>query len=349
MSRLEISGVHVAYGKGRRAAEIVAGVTLAVRPGQIVGLVGESGCGKSTLARAAVGLLRPSAGTVTFGGRPVTPLGHRARHVSLLPLQMVFQNPYACLSPRRRIGDQIGDGFRDDDGGSGGSGSRSHSRSRRAAELLELVGLPPSLRERYPHQMSGGQRQRAALAAALAPSPEVLVLDEPFASLDVSGQAQLARLLTDLSGELGVGMLLISHDLGIVKQIADELYVMYLGTIVEHGPTLELWRSARHPYTRALIAAIPHADGSGRIPEALAGDVGDPRTPPPGCRFHPRCPYSVEECETRPPPLTEVLPGRAAACWRHEDVAASADSPTTEEKPAGPSTGPITILKKEDR
>ena len=315
MTRLAVRDLRVAHGRGRHAVEVVAGVSLTVEPGQIAGLVGESGCGKSTLARAAVGLLAPTAGTVVLGDAAVAPLGRRARAEHLLALQMVFQNPYACLNPRRRIGDQIADGLR------GALGPAQ--RAARVDELLETVGLAPAMRTRFPHQFSGGQRQRIAIAAALAPEPEVVVLDEPFASLDASGQAQLANLLTRLARELSVGMLVISHDLGIVQQIADTLYVMYLGTIVERGPTAELWREPHHPYTRALIGAIPHPDGAGAIPEVLPGDVGDPRTPPPGCRFYPRCPFAVEACAAKPPPLAEVLPGRAAACWRHETVAST--------------------------
>ena len=310
MSRLVVSDLRVSHGRGRHAIEVVAGVSLTVEPGQIVGLVGESGCGKSTLARTAVGLHAPTAGSVEFDGAPVPPLGRRARAERLLPLQMVFQNPYACLNPRRRIGDQIADGVRGAD-----------DPTRRVDELLEVVGLDAAMRTRFPHQFSGGQRQRIAIAAALAAQPDVVLLDEPFASLDASGQAQLANLLTRLSRELGVGMLLISHDLGIVQQIADVLYVMYLGAIVESGPTHALWREPHHPYTRALIGAIPHPDGAGTIPEVLPGDVGNPRTPPSGCRFHPRCPFAVQACTQEPPPLAEVLPGRSAACWRHEAVA----------------------------
>lgn len=307
MSALELRDVAVDYerrGGGRIRA--VAQASLVVEPGRIIGLVGESGCGKSTLARAAVGLVPVAGGTIRFKGDDVTPLRRRARPRSLVRLQLVFQNPYSSLNPRRTVGSQIADGLR--------TNSRAE-RTARVRELCELVGLSPLVARRYPHEFSGGQRQRIAIARALAVDPAVIVLDEPLASLDASAQAQLANLLTSLSREVGVGQLLISHDLAIVRHIADAVTVMYLGKVVEAGPTLPVWRQPLHPYTRALIGAIPRADGTGWLPETIAGEVPDPAHPPSGCRFHPRCPSAFDRCSVEEPPLLRLGEERASACW----------------------------------
>jgi peptide/nickel transport system ATP-binding protein len=307
---LELRDVEVVYERrGRERVRAVAGASLTVERGQIVGLVGESGCGKSSLARAAVGLTRPSAGTVVFEGREVTPLTRRARPRELARLQMVFQNPYSSLNPRRKVGSQLGDALDALDL------APRRGRRARVEELLDLVGLVPSAATRYPHQFSGGQRQRIAVARALAANPSVLVLDEPLASLDASAQAQVANLLVDLSRELELSLLLISHDLAIVRHVADVVSVMYLGLMVETGPTQPLWSVPFHPYTEALIGAVPHPDGRGFLPEALPGEVPDPAHPPVACRFHPRCPYAFDRCRQVDPPLLRVASGRTAACW----------------------------------
>ncbi|MGZ4334728.1 MAG: ABC transporter ATP-binding protein [Gaiellaceae bacterium] len=306
MSVLELHDVVVDYhGRGGRV-RAVAGASLSVERGRIVGLVGESGCGKSTLARAAVGLVAATSGTVTFEGRPVSALGRRARPADLVRLQLVFQNPYSSLNPRRTVGSQVADGIR---------GAERGGPEARVRELLELVGLPANALLRYPHEFSGGQRQRIAIARALAADPSVIVLDEPLASLDASAQAQLANLLGRLARELEVGLLLISHDLAIVRHVADDVSVMYLGRMVETAPTVPLWERPAHPYSEALIAAVPRADGAGTLPESLPGEVPDPARPPTGCRFHPRCPYAFDRCPTEEPPLVELTAGRAAACW----------------------------------
>jgi oligopeptide/dipeptide ABC transporter ATP-binding protein len=303
MSALELHDVVVDYhGRGGRV-RAVAGASIAVERGRIVGLVGESGCGKSTLARAAVGLVPLAGGDVVFEGRPVTALRRRARPAELVRLQLVFQNPYSSLNPRRTIGSQLADGIR-------GGGKEARVR-----ELLELVGLPANAIARFPHEFSGGQRQRMAIARALAADPSVIVLDEPLASLDASAQAQLANLLVHLSRELEVGLLLISHDLAIVRHVADDVSVMYLGRMVETAPTDPLWRQPAHPYTEALTAAVPRADGAGVLPESLPGEVPDPAHPPSGCRFHPRCPYAFERCPVEEPPLLVLTAERSAACW----------------------------------
>ncbi len=305
MNGLELRDVVVDYhGRDGVAVRAVAGASLAVEPGQVVGLVGESGCGKSTLARAAVGLVPTAAGSVTFAGAQVTPLTRRARPRALVRLQLVFQNPYSSLNPRRTVGSQVGDGI-----------ALRGGRDARVRELLELVGLPAAAATRFPHEFSGGQRQRVAIARALAADPAVIVLDEPLASLDASAQAQLANLLGELARDLGLGLLLISHDLAIVRHVADAVSVMYLGRIVETSATPPLWALPAHPYSEALIAAVPHADGSGLLPEALPGEVPDPARPPSGCRFHPRCPYAFERCSREEPALVELRGLRSAACF----------------------------------
>ena len=303
MSALELEDVVVDYNGRDGRVRAVAGASVSVDRGRIVGLVGESGCGKSTLARAAVGLVAPTSGSVAFEGRKVSPLGRRARPHDLVRLQLVFQNPYSSLNPRRTVGSQIADG------------APGGARDARVRELLELVGLPANAVARYPHEFSGGQRQRIAIARALAADPTVIVLDEPLASLDASAQAQLANLLVRLSRELDLGLLLISHDLAIVRHVADHVSVMYLGRMVETAPTAELWEQPAHPYTEALIAAVPRADGAGLLPQSLPGEVPNPAHPPSGCRFHPRCPYAFDRCPAEEPPLMALTSTRAAACW----------------------------------
>jgi oligopeptide/dipeptide ABC transporter ATP-binding protein len=307
---LELRDVEVVYERrGRERVRAVAGASLSLERGQIIGLVGESGCGKSSLARAAVGLVRPAAGHVIFEGREVTPLTRRARPRALARLQMVFQNPYSSLNPRRKVGSQLADALDALDI------TPRRGRRARVEELLDLVGLPATAAARYPHQFSGGQRQRIAVARALAAEPSVLVLDEPLASLDASAQAQLANLLVDLSRRLSLSLLLISHDLAIVRHVADVVSVMYLGVMVETGPTQSLWSVPLHPYTEALIGAVPSPDGLGVLPDALPGEVPDPARPPVACRFHPRCPYAFERCWSEDPVMLESAPGRSAACW----------------------------------
>ncbi|MCC5578324.1 ABC transporter ATP-binding protein [Microtetraspora sp. AC03309] len=286
---------------GRPVVRAVAGASLSVAAGEVVGLVGESGCGKSTLARAVCGIGRPASGTIAFEGRPVKPLGLRRRDRALTGVQMVFQDPYASLNPRRRVGDQIADGLR-----------AAADTSTTPADLLDRVGLPREFATRYPHEFSGGQRQRIAIARALAARPSLLIGDEPISALDASAQAQVARLMRDLAVESGAGLLFISHDLSVVRLIADRIAVMYLGKIVEVGRTAEVWADPRHPYTRALLGAIPAPDGAGVLPAELPGDVPDPAAPPPGCRFHPRCPKVMDVCREREPEFGPV------ACWLHE-------------------------------
>ncbi|MEU4245075.1 ABC transporter ATP-binding protein [Actinoplanes sp. NPDC026619] len=307
MSLLQVKDLQVSYRRaGRPDVLAVAGADLSVAPGEIVGLVGETGCGKSTLARACLGLLRPTGGTVHFDGAPVTPLGRRARPLAQRRLQMIFQDPFASLNSRRRVGAQIGDAL------------RLNPSPTTVGEWLTRVGLPESAAGRYPHEFSGGQRQRIAIARALAAQPSLIVADEPIAALDASAQAQIANLLVDLARSEGVSLLFISHDLAIVRQIADRIAVMYLGRVVETGPTAELWDTPAHPYSSALIGAVPRPDGLHRLPDELPGDVPDPASPPPGCRFHPRCPVAFDRCATEDPPAT-TWQGHTVRCLLHTE------------------------------
>ena len=303
---VQVSGLCVDYGRGNGKVRAVDGVDLAVQPGEILGLVGESGCGKSTLGRAMVGLEPAAVGSVQFAGESVVTLGRRKRSGSLRRLQMVFQDPYSSLNPRRTVGDLIADGV------VLGGGSKK-AAAQRVVELLDRVGLPADAAEKYPHEFSGGQRQRIAIARTLAADPECLVADEPISALDASAQAQVSNLLGDLVRESGLALVFISHDLSVVRQIADRVAVMYLGRIVEVGATEKVWADPVHPYTEALIAAIPRADGGGRLPIDLPGDVPDPASPPTGCRFHPRCPIAEDRCTSIDPAPTSV-DGREVAC-----------------------------------
>jgi oligopeptide/dipeptide ABC transporter ATP-binding protein len=321
MSLLEIRDLEVVYHvRGRAPVRAVAGASLSVEAGQIVGLVGESGCGKSTLARAAVGLTRIAGGEVLFEDKPLPPLRRRARSPWASRVQMVFQNPYASLNPRRKIGSQIEDGLRL-------AGIDVADRKQRVRALLEEVGLPAVAAGRYAHQFSGGQRQRIAIARALAADPAVILLDEPLSSLDASAQAQVANLLSELAHRRRLGLVLISHDLGIVHHVADTVSVMYLGQVVEIGATRELWKQPQHPYTEALIAAVPHADGAGELPEALPGEVPDPANPPSGCRFHPRCPLAFDRCTVEEPPTYYLGQGKESRCFLRESQAVAISPP----------------------
>ena len=312
---LEVEGVDVSYARrGHPSVRAVIGASLTVGVGEIVGLVGESGCGKSSLGRAAVGLVAPSAGVVRYRGRPVETVGRAPRPVSLRSLQMVFQDPYASLNPRRRVGRQIADAIRL------GTGARLDDAAARTrvAGLLERVGLSEAVAHRFPHEFSGGQCQRIAIARVLATEPSCVVADEPISALDASAQAQIANLLAGIVAESGLGMLFISHDLSVVRKIADRTVVMYFGRVVESGTTEPIWTEPAHPYTRALIGAIPKPGAGSSLPSELPGDVPDPARPPSGCRFHPRCPEVMERCRAEDPPAVEVEPGWQSLCLRSE-------------------------------
>lgn len=304
---LNIKNVSVEYDRHGRKVRAVAGVDLTLNSGEILGLVGESGCGKSTLGKAIVGILAPVTGEVVFDGEEVKKLTRGKRPKHFRNLQMIFQDPYGSLNPRRKIGVQIADGLIV-------AGMSKKAALLKAEDLLEKVGLPRNAVDRYAHQFSGGQRQRISIARALAAAPTAIIADEPISALDTSSQAQVANLLVNLVDEFDMGMVFISHDLSIVRRISDRVAVMYLGKIVEVGTVDQIWNNPSHPYTRALISAIPHADGTSFMPQDLPGDVPNPMSPPSGCRFHPRCPLAKEECKTQEPGLRKLGDGRDVAC-----------------------------------
>jgi peptide/nickel transport system ATP-binding protein len=304
---LNVKNVAVEYDRHGRKVRAVAGVDLTLNTGEILGLVGESGCGKSTLGKAIVGILAPVTGEVVFDGQVVKKLTRGKRPEHFRNLQMVFQDPYGSLNPRRKIGVQIADGLIV-------AGMPKKLALIKAQDLLEKVGLPRNAIDRYAHQFSGGQRQRISIARALAAAPTAIIADEPISALDTSSQAQVANLLVNLVDEFDMGMVFISHDLSIVRRISDRVAVMYLGKIVEVGTVDQIWNNPSHPYTRALISAIPHADGTSFMPKDLPGDVPNPMSPPSGCRFHPRCPLAKPECSSNEPELRRLADGRDVSC-----------------------------------
>jgi oligopeptide/dipeptide ABC transporter ATP-binding protein len=285
-------------------------VTFAVREGETLGLVGESGCGKSTLGRTIVRLYEPTDGKVLFQGRDISGLGSRALRPLRKQMQMVFQDPYASLNPRKRVGSIIGTPLKI-------HGVAKSERRQRVQELLERVGLSPEHYNRFPHEFSGGQRQRIGVARALALNPKLIVADEPVSALDVSIQSQMLNLLDDLQNELDLTYIFIAHDLGVVRHVSDRIAVMYLGKLVELSPAEELYQRPIMPYTEALLSAVPIPDpdlSHKRERIVLQGDVPSPINPPSGCRVHPRCRYMTDICKEVEPPLTNYGNGHLAAC-----------------------------------
>ena len=300
--------VRDALGRARGAVRAVDGVSLAVPKGSVLAIVGESGCGKSTLGRLALRLIEPDAGQVLFEGQDLCGLSAGDLRRRRRDMQLIFQDPFASLDPRMTVEQAVAEPLR-----LHGIVPRS-GEANRVAELLSRVGLRPELARRWPHEFSGGQRQRIAIARALASGPKLIIGDEPVSALDVSVQAQVINLLQDLIRELGLTFVLISHDLGVVRHIADRVAVMYLGKIVEEGPAAEVFSHPKHPYTRALLAAVPgQGKAEGRPGAALLeGDVPSPINPPSGCRFRTRCPYAAPICAAELPPLADN--GHRAAC-----------------------------------
>jgi len=291
-------------------------INISLAPGETLGIAGESGCGKSTVAKMLMGLLPPTSGEIIFNGRSLSTFNRKEQHVFRRSVQMIFQDPFSSLNPRMRIGEIIGEPLIIHRTASGGE------LKAKVLQLMEQVGLAAEQYGLYPHQFSGGQRQRIGIARALAVNPQLLIADEPLSALDVSIQAQIINLLIELRKSRGLAYILISHDLSVIRHLSSKTAVMYLGRIVEEGATEAVFTSPLHPYTEALLAAIPDLSGKRRkaAGKVLQGDIPSPLAPPSGCHFHPRCPYKREKCVTQRPVFEEKAENRKAACHFSREI-----------------------------
>ncbi len=309
---LRALGAPLAEPQGVRALD---DVSIEVMKGEVVGLVGESGCGKSTLGRIIAGIMPPTAGSLRFMGKEQAEMSPLERYRAKVAIQMIFQDPFASLNPRKRVAEIIGEaplvhGIVDKAG-----------LSAYVDEIMLKCGIDPAYKQRFPHQFSGGQRQRIGIARALAVKPQFLVCDESVAALDVSIQAQVINLFMDLRRDLDLTYLFISHDLGVVEHIADRVVIMYLGRVVETAPTEELFANPRHPYTQALLANMPRISTGKQAFGSIKGEIPSPLNPPTGCHFHPRCPFATDRCRSERPALRALGPHASAACHLAEESA----------------------------
>lgn len=319
MALLEVEDLHVhfpvrqgLFARTIGAVKAVDGVSFSVDPGEAVGLVGESGCGKTTLGRAVLRLIEPTRGRIQFQGENILTLSTSELRARRRQFQMIFQDPFSSLNPRMTVSDIVGEAL-----DIHRLAADREDRAHRIRELLKSVGLEPEYGQRYPHEFSGGQRQRIGIARALAVEPKLIVCDEPVSALDVSVQAQVINLLQDLQLERSLAYLFISHDLAVVDHLCRRMLVMYLGRVVEAGPVKEICRAPRHPYTQALISAVPVVDPDSKRPRiVLTGDIPSPIHPPAGCPFHTRCPVAEPRCRSEVPALRETSSGRWTACHR---------------------------------